>query len=321
MPALRILVVDDYEPFRRVVRLILQLRDDLRIVGEASDGLEAVQKAKELQPDLILLDVALPRLNGIQAARRLRDLVPDARVLFLSVESSSDVVREALNLGAVGYVHKLRVASELTPAIETVLKGKKFVGSGLEGAVGENTASQAPPHRHEMLIYSDDTVLLDAFTRFIAVALRADKPVITAPTKSHLDRLLESLNAEGLDIDAAIERGSFIAMDATDKLSALMVNDLPDRLRWLNAMSGLVEAVRHAKEGHSRIALCGECTPLLLAQGNAEGAIRLEQLCNNLADTHEFDILCAYPLSSFQGEQNERAFKTICAEHTTVYSR
>jgi len=321
MPALRILVVDDYEPFRRVVRLILQLRDDLRIVGEASDGLEAVQKAKELQPDLILLDVALPRLNGIQAARRLRDLVPDARVLFLSVESSSDVVREALNLGAVGYVHKLRVARELTPAIETVLKGKTFVGSGLEGAVGENTASQAPPYRHEMLIYSDDTVLLDAFTRFIAVALRADKPVITAPTKSHLDRLLESLNAEGLDIDAAIERGSFIAMDATDKLSALMVDDLPDRLRWLNAMGGLVEAVRHSKEGHSRIALCGECTPLLLAQGNAEGAIRLEQLCNNLADTHEFDILCAYPLSSFQGEQNERAFKTICAEHTTVYSR
>ena len=70
------LVVDDYEPVRRVVRLILQVRDDLQIVGEASDGLEAVQKAKELRPDLILLDIDLPTLNGIQVARRLRDLVP-----------------------------------------------------------------------------------------------------------------------------------------------------------------------------------------------------------------------------------------------------
>jgi DNA-binding NarL/FixJ family response regulator len=99
MPTFKVLVVDDYEPVRRVVRLILQARDDLQIVGEASDGLEAVQKANELRPDLILLDIDLPRLNGIQAARRLRDLVPRAKVLFLSVESSSEVVREAFNVG------------------------------------------------------------------------------------------------------------------------------------------------------------------------------------------------------------------------------
>ena len=100
-----------------------------------------------------------------------------------------------------------------------------------------------------------------------------------------------------------------------------MVNDLPDRLQWMNAMGGLVEMVRRVNAEHSRIALCGECPPLLLTQGNAEGAIRLEQLCNNLANTHEFDILCAYPFSSFQGEKNESAFKPICAEHTAVYSR
>ena len=297
------------------------MRNDLQIVGEASDGLEAVQKAKELRPDLIFLDIDLPTLNGIQVARRLRDLVPRSKVLFISVESSPDVVREALSVGAVGYLNKLRLASELLPAIETVLRGKQFVGSDLEGDVDENTAAQPPLHRHEMLIYSDERVLLEAFTRFIAVALRADKPVITAPTKPHLDSLLKSLSAEGLDVDAAIERGSFIPLDATEKLSSLMVNDLPDRLQWMNAMSGLVETVRRTNGEHSRIALCGECSPLLLAQGNAEGAILLEQLCNNLADTHEFDILCAYPFSGFQGEKNESAFKTICAEHTAVHSR
>lgn len=319
-PHLRILVVDDHEPVRRVVRLILQLRDDLQIVGEASDGLEAVQKAKELRPDLILLDITLPKLNGIQVARRLRDLVPRVKVLFLSIESSAEVVGEAFNLGAAGYVNKLNAHSELLSAIETVLKGKQFIGRDLESEFRESAMAQAPPHNHEMLIYSEETVLVESFTRFIADALRAGKPVIAAPAKSHLDSLLQSLNAEGLDINAAIERGSFIALNASEKLSSFMVNDLPDRLRCMNAMRGLVEAARIAEGKHSRIALCGECTPLLLARGNAEAAIRLEQLSNDLASIHELDILCAYPSSSFYGE-NERSFKNICAEHSTVYSR
>jgi two-component system nitrate/nitrite response regulator NarL len=104
---LKVLVVDDYEPFRRVVRSILQPRNDLQIVGESSDGLEGIHKAKELKPDLILIDIDLPTLSGLHVARRLRDHVPSAKVLFLSVESSSDLVREALSLGAVGYVYKL----------------------------------------------------------------------------------------------------------------------------------------------------------------------------------------------------------------------
>jgi DNA-binding NarL/FixJ family response regulator len=222
---LKVLVVDDYEPFRRVVRSILQPRNELQIVGEASDGLEAVQKAKVLRPDLILLDIDLPTLSGLHVARRLRDHVPSAKVLFLSVESSSDVVREALSLGAVVYVYKLRLASELLSGIETVLGGKQFVGGDLEAEIGENTAAQAP----------DETVLLKVFTRFIVAALKADKPVIAAPTKSHFDSLIQILNTEGLDVDAAIERGSFTPMEATKKLSSLIVNDLPDQLQWMSA--------------------------------------------------------------------------------------
>lgn len=317
----RILLVDDHAQVRRVVRLILQVRDNLQIVGEASDGLEAVQKAKELRPDLILLDIFLPKLNGMQVAGRVRDLVPSAKILFLTVESASEVVREAFKLGAVGYVNKLNAQSELLPAIETVLQGKQFVGSDVEGEFGESAAAQASPHNHEMLIYSDDAVLLESFTRFIAVALRADKPIITASTQSHLDGLLRCLNAEGLDVEAAIEQGSFIPLNASAKLSSFMVNDLPDRLRCMSAMRVLVETARSAKGTHSRIALCGECTPLLLAQGNAEAAIRLEQLCNALVKEHELDILCAYPSSSFHGGADGHVFKTICAEHSAVYSR
>jgi DNA-binding NarL/FixJ family response regulator len=125
----RILVVDDFEPWRRFASSLLRGKPELQVVGEASDGLEAVQKAVELKPDLILLDLHLPKLNGLEAARQIRDLVPESKIVFLSQESSDDVVQEALNTGAWGYVVKANAASELLTAVETVISGRKFVSS------------------------------------------------------------------------------------------------------------------------------------------------------------------------------------------------
>jgi DNA-binding NarL/FixJ family response regulator len=126
----RILVVDDFEPWRRSVSLLLREEPELQVVvGEASDGLEAVQKAVELQPDLILLDIGLPRLNGLEAARQIRELVPESKIIFLTQESSAYAVREALSLGARGYVIKIMAASELFTAVEAVLSGETFVSS------------------------------------------------------------------------------------------------------------------------------------------------------------------------------------------------
>jgi DNA-binding NarL/FixJ family response regulator len=120
---------------------MLQDRSDLQIIGEASDGLEAVRKAQELRPDLILLDIGLPKLNGIQAAKRLRDLLPTVKILFVSVESSPDIVQEAFNSGARGYAHKLRTHVELLSAIATLVRGEQFNGSGFE----EASPQRVPP--------------------------------------------------------------------------------------------------------------------------------------------------------------------------------
>ena len=129
----RLLVVEDHEPFRRFVCSTLEKRTELQVIGEVSDGLEAVQKAEELQPDLILLDVGLPTLNGIEAARRIRKRSPQSKILFVSQETSTDVVQEALGLGAMGYVAKTNAGIELLAAVEAVFQGRRFVGASLTG--------------------------------------------------------------------------------------------------------------------------------------------------------------------------------------------
>lgn len=131
MSTIRVLVVDDFQAWRQFVCSTLQKNPELQVVGEASDGLEAVHKAKELQPDLIVLDLGLPTLNGIEAARQILKLTPESKILFLTQESYADVIQAALNSGAQGYVLKARAAIDLLPAVKAVLEGRQFVSSGL----------------------------------------------------------------------------------------------------------------------------------------------------------------------------------------------
>jgi DNA-binding NarL/FixJ family response regulator len=131
MLSLRVLVVEDFAPFWQVIRSTLAERQDLQVIGEVADGLEAVQKAELLEPDLVLLDIGLPTLNGIEAARQIRKLTPESKIIFVSQESSCEVVQEALNLGAWGYVVKTRTAIDLLAAVDAVFEGRHFVSFGL----------------------------------------------------------------------------------------------------------------------------------------------------------------------------------------------
>jgi DNA-binding NarL/FixJ family response regulator len=124
---IRVLIVDDFEDWRRTVRELLHERPELQVICEVADGLEAVQKAGELKPDLIVLDIGLPKLNGIEAARQIRVLSPTSEIIFLSQDNSADVAQIALTTGAHGYVYKPDVRRDLLPAIESVLRGQPFV--------------------------------------------------------------------------------------------------------------------------------------------------------------------------------------------------
>jgi DNA-binding NarL/FixJ family response regulator len=131
--SIRIRAVDDFKDWLRQVRLLLQPRPESQVIAEASDGLEAVQKAEDLKPDVILLDIGLPKLNGIEAARRIRQRSPSSKIIFLSQNSDLDVVRAALGTGALGYVRKIDAGRELLLALDAVLRGEQFISSSNGG--------------------------------------------------------------------------------------------------------------------------------------------------------------------------------------------
>jgi DNA-binding NarL/FixJ family response regulator len=131
----RILVVEDCLLFREWIHSMLKTRADLVVLAKASDGVEAVQKSKELKPDLILLDLGLPKLNGIEAARQIRKVAPKSKIIFLSLETSSDIVLEAIRSGAIGYVTKAKAGTDLLKSVDAALQGKQFISAGLTANV------------------------------------------------------------------------------------------------------------------------------------------------------------------------------------------
>ena len=139
----RVLVADDYEPWCRLVSSTLQKQPQLQLAGEASDGVEAVQKAQELKADIILLDVSLPKLNGFKVAHRILEHLPQSKIILVSADRSFDIAAEALRTGAYGYLVKSDAGRELVRALEAVLEGNQYVSSGVVGRVSR-TLIRAP---------------------------------------------------------------------------------------------------------------------------------------------------------------------------------
>jgi CheY-like chemotaxis protein len=270
---IRILVVDDYDRFRRFILSALSHQPNFQVIGEVSDGLEAVHKAQELQPDLILLDVGLPTLNGIEAARRIRRLSPNSKILFASQQSSPDLVQAALDTGALGYVLKSDAAGELLPAMEAALRGKLFVSSSLaahdsikaDGLTGGQAGRQkVVPHsrptgagsnRHELSLYSDDAAFVDDFAHSIGAALEDGNAVVIIATESHRANLLQQLRSDGVDIDVAAERKLFFPLDVSDSLPTVMETFAEEDGIAKGVPHAIVEALRTAQERHLHLAI------------------------------------------------------------------
>lgn len=308
----RVLVVEDHAAFRGIVCELLQESPSVRIVGEAADGLEAVHQAATLRPDVVVLDMNLPSLNGFEVARRIRAAVPHAKVLFLTVETSLEVVEQAFRSGAHGYVYKPRAQRDMLAALDAITHGARFVNGGLERvADGDSLAS----HHHRAAFCSSDEALIDAFGRFIACRLDNGGAVISLVTDAHAEGLRRNLLASPVDFDSAIREQRYMPLRISDLLAQIMVDGYPDPVRFSSvAEQVLTDAFRRAKNG--RVAACGECAPTLWAQGHREAAIQLEHLWDEAAKDRPIDVLCVYPLSARVEKMG--TLRRLCAEHTSV---
>src|SRR5215471_468661 len=175
-----------------------------------------------------------------------------------------------------------------------------------------------------MRLRSTQTTFLwwTAMLALLNMVLRIGDAVIVIATEAHRVSLLSRLEADGVNVAAAIEQGSYVLLDATDMLSRLTVNDMPDTVRCAKVIGNLVtDAAKRVKGGHGRVAVCGEIAPTLLSNGNVEGAMRLEHLWEEITRPYGVHTLCVYLLGTSQRKQGNPIFERICAEHSANYSR
>lgn len=219
--AVRVLVVDDYQPWLHFILSMLQDARDLQVIAEASDGKEAVQKAAQLQPELILLDVGLPTLDGIEAARQIREQSPNAAILFISEQRSPGVIQEALSIGS-GYLVKSGAPRDLFPAIKAILEGGRFVSACVDGhhppdSNGELKAgADTMGSEHELNCFPDRATFVERFAQFVGASLKRGDAVVVLASESHRVGVLQKLKIDGADITAAIDEKRYFPLDIPD---------------------------------------------------------------------------------------------------------
>lgn len=326
-PIRRILVVDDFEPIRRRYRSLLAQRPEWQVVGEAADGWEAVQKARELAPDLILLDLGLPGISGIDVARHVHHWSPGVIVVLVTQQAVASVAEDVLSAtGALGYVAKSDAGRQLLPALEAVLRGESFTSSSVTDgksfpACLSNLASRRDPVRdHAVQFFRDDDSFVRSFSDFVEQKLMIGNVVIAITDSRHRAGIIRTVRERGLDIAGSLEKREFIALDVVEMLSKFVEGDVLNEHRFLTAAADLFALAAENPSGVRPVAVCGECAPTLLADGKTDAAIDLEALWDeHFAVARGVNTLCGYVLDPAPNRTNMQIIQRICAEHSEAY--
>jgi DNA-binding NarL/FixJ family response regulator len=200
-PRIRILIADDHAVVREGIRHVLSADAGFDVVGEASNGAQAVMLAEDLQPDVVVLDLSMPQLSGLEAAVRIREVVPDARILVLSIHDHEEYVLQSVRAGAQGYLRKDSSPAELRGAIRTVFEGGSFFSAAVAGTLSAALRGE----RHE----DDRRTRIDSLTArerevLIAIArgqtnkeIASDLGISVRTVESHRETLMKKLGVRG----------------------------------------------------------------------------------------------------------------------------
>jgi DNA-binding NarL/FixJ family response regulator len=343
MPIYRVLLVEDFCTFRRAIRAMLEHHAGFLVVGEAADGNEAIQLAGKLLPDIILLDINLPQLNGFEALPQILRHSPVSKIVFLTQEHSAEVAEEALRLGAHGYVVKTDAGSELLGALEAVTRDQRYLSRQLQLRMGgkprpwpgakAGTASAAavvgipglperqPSCAHEAHYYLHESDFLESLQGCVRTALNAGDAVIALLTGTHQQALCQRLQAMGLEVNDEIRAGRLRLLDADAIVARYRGDELPDETQSREEARVLLESAKKARMGErSRVCVFGECVSLLYAKGKGDVVLRLERFWDELGKTHELYLRCWYQVNQQQLEIDWQFFQQVSEQHSAVHS-
>ena len=317
----RVLVVDDYEPWRRHVAAELDKSDRWEIVGELEDGVEAVREAKALKPDIILIDIGLKTLNGVEAARQILADDPTARILILTGQNSPDIADAALAAGARGYLIKHEAGGKLLLAMEAVVAGARFLSPGLPAEVLDRSRTPGTrTHRHEAVFRSDAAGLVDDYARFAEAALAGRQPVVVVAPRDRLDKLRQRLESHGVPVARHVRDGSYVTLEMD--LETLMPDGRCDEDTIRRSAAEIVAIATRNAEPDRRVAMCGEVAPQLWRNDRADATIRIERIWDEIARSLGIDLFCGYLVDAARvAEQEYGVFRDVCAAHGTVHVR
>jgi DNA-binding NarL/FixJ family response regulator len=315
-----VLVVDDYEPWRRRVCSELEKSGRWRIAAELTDGDAAVREARAIKPDVIVLDIGLETLNGVEAARRILGDNPAARILFLTGQNSAEIAEAALDIGAAGYLTKTDAGGRLLLAVETVAAGARFISPSLAGRVVDvvRRPSHAAGHRHDAVFHVHEAPLLDDYARFAESALASGQTVIAVADRARLLKIEAQLEARGVALGLAVRQSRYREVDTAPALAALVPDGRADFETALRSALAVIETARSSSD--RRVALFGEMAPQAWRDGHAEAALTLERAWDAAVRTTGADVLCGYLIDGARlGENGYAVFRDICGAHGDVH--
>jgi DNA-binding NarL/FixJ family response regulator len=332
MSFVEILIVDDHERFRRTLRSFVESQPEYRVCGEAGDGIDAIEKVRRLRPDIVLMDISMPRMNGLDAAQVIRNESPNCCVILVTQNSANIAREQARRVEAQGFVTKSDVSRDLLPTMGRVAMGKS---SRLDSKKTEHRASpeeadgiapnqeepwwgllgSAAPRDHIVQLYQDQQFLNRAVCRFAAAAIANGEGVILVPTVAHWDTFRPRLESEGIDVKAAEKRGQLTIVDADNLLPTFMRGGMPDSPVFLGLAANVITQA-HGDGRYPKVRWWGEMVNILWERGDCAASMNLEDLFDKLAHEQDIAIFCSFLMDNFNGDVHARMLPRLGENHS-----